>query len=252
MITLFRRIRQKLIDSGSITKYLLYAIGEILLVVIGILIALQVNNWNEERKEQNKVDQYIGSLSAELEENISFLEMRNQQIMGDSIAIEEFKQRLRSDDATPDTLKKIMRSEIRHRFFLISRLDMSTFNTMEATGDIRLLDPETIQDLQHLSFKIEELFQVQDKLSNNWLDKLYDFYKVIPSPDYSFDVNIYNYMNERQEAEIWDTINPNTLALYSNMIFRKYESSYAGTLSRSRAVEASMKELLDRLKSYSR
>ena len=47
MITLFRRIRQKLIDSGSVTKYLLYAIGEILLVVIGILIALQVNNWNE-------------------------------------------------------------------------------------------------------------------------------------------------------------------------------------------------------------
>jgi len=51
MITFFRRIRQKLIDSGSVTKYLLYAIGEILLVVIGILIALQVNNWNEERKE---------------------------------------------------------------------------------------------------------------------------------------------------------------------------------------------------------
>jgi hypothetical protein len=46
-IPLFRRIREKLIASGSITKYLLYAIGEILLVVIGILIALQVNNWNE-------------------------------------------------------------------------------------------------------------------------------------------------------------------------------------------------------------
>ena len=45
MITLFRRIRQELIESGSFTKYLLYAIGEILLVVIGILIALQVNNW---------------------------------------------------------------------------------------------------------------------------------------------------------------------------------------------------------------
>ena len=50
MISLLRRIRQKLIASGSVTKYLLYAIGEILLVVIGILIALQVNNWNEENK----------------------------------------------------------------------------------------------------------------------------------------------------------------------------------------------------------
>lgn len=47
MITLFRRMRQKLIDSGSVTKYLLYAVGEVLLVVIGILIALQLNNWQE-------------------------------------------------------------------------------------------------------------------------------------------------------------------------------------------------------------
>jgi len=52
MITLFRRFRQKLIGSGSVAKYLLYAVGEILLVVIGILIALQVNNWNEERLRQ--------------------------------------------------------------------------------------------------------------------------------------------------------------------------------------------------------
>ncbi|PWN05502.1 DUF6090 family protein [Rhodohalobacter mucosus] len=57
MVTLFRRIRQKLIDSGSVTKYLLYAIGEILLVVIGILIALQVNNWNENRI--NKINESL-------------------------------------------------------------------------------------------------------------------------------------------------------------------------------------------------
>ena len=57
MVTIFRRIREKLIHSGSLTKYLLYAIGEILLVVIGILIALQVNNWNERNKldESNRI-----------------------------------------------------------------------------------------------------------------------------------------------------------------------------------------------------
>lgn len=50
MLSLFRKIRQNLLAQNRATKYLLYALGEILLVVMGILIALQVNNWNEERK----------------------------------------------------------------------------------------------------------------------------------------------------------------------------------------------------------
>ncbi len=50
MIKFFRRIRQRLLSENKFSKYLLYAIGEIVLVVIGILIALQINNWNEQRK----------------------------------------------------------------------------------------------------------------------------------------------------------------------------------------------------------
>lgn len=47
MIKFFRNIRQNLLAEGKIGKYLKYASGEIILVVIGILIALQINNWNE-------------------------------------------------------------------------------------------------------------------------------------------------------------------------------------------------------------
>ena len=50
MIKFFRKIRQRLVKENKISNYLLYAIGEIVLVVIGILIALQINNWNETRK----------------------------------------------------------------------------------------------------------------------------------------------------------------------------------------------------------
>ena len=73
MITIFRRIREKLIASGSVSKYLLYAIGEILLVVIGILIALQVNNWNEARFQQKISDQTVDNLRIELQEAASLL-----------------------------------------------------------------------------------------------------------------------------------------------------------------------------------
>jgi len=50
MINFFRKIRQKLLSQNRITRYLVYALGEIFLVVIGILIALSINNWNEDRK----------------------------------------------------------------------------------------------------------------------------------------------------------------------------------------------------------
>ena len=50
MVKIFREMRQELATQNKVAKYLRYAVGEILLVVIGILIALQVNNWNELRK----------------------------------------------------------------------------------------------------------------------------------------------------------------------------------------------------------
>lgn len=52
MISILRKIRRSFIDSGSIRKYFFYALGEIILVVIGILIALEINNWSAEKKER--------------------------------------------------------------------------------------------------------------------------------------------------------------------------------------------------------
>ena len=52
MIKFFRKIRQNLLSQGKTGKYFKYAIGEIILVVIGILIALQINNWNEYQKDR--------------------------------------------------------------------------------------------------------------------------------------------------------------------------------------------------------
>ena len=51
MLRFFRNIRKELAAENKVTAYLRYAIGEIILVVIGILIALQINNWNERRKK---------------------------------------------------------------------------------------------------------------------------------------------------------------------------------------------------------
>ncbi|WP_242117823.1 DUF6090 family protein [Aestuariivivens sediminicola] len=70
MIKFFRRIRQRLLAENNFSKYLIYAIGEIILVVIGILIALQVNNWNENRKRNANELEYLKRLNEDIKVSI--------------------------------------------------------------------------------------------------------------------------------------------------------------------------------------
>ena len=74
MLKFFRRIRKRLLESGKIRNYSLYAIGEIVLVVIGILIALQINNWNENKKENAIARGYLIALKGEFQANIMELD----------------------------------------------------------------------------------------------------------------------------------------------------------------------------------
>ncbi|TXG38725.1 DUF6090 family protein [Seonamhaeicola maritimus] len=69
MIKFFRNIREKLLYEGKTSKYLKYAIGEIVLVVIGILIALQINNLNEERNTKKIKQVYYKQLLQDFEED---------------------------------------------------------------------------------------------------------------------------------------------------------------------------------------
>ena len=70
MIKFFRKIRYDLMEKNKTGKYFKYAVGEIVLVVIGILIALSINNWNEDRKERNKEIVYLKNLKVDLENEI--------------------------------------------------------------------------------------------------------------------------------------------------------------------------------------
>ncbi len=73
MISFFRKIRQNLLNQGKTARYFKYAIGEIFLVVIGILIALQINNWNSQRNERNQEQLILESLKASFIENLNTL-----------------------------------------------------------------------------------------------------------------------------------------------------------------------------------
>ena len=70
MIKFFRKIRQQLLTENKFSKYMLYAIGEIILVVIGILIALTINNWNQEKQQKKVLTNIYATIKADLQQHI--------------------------------------------------------------------------------------------------------------------------------------------------------------------------------------
>ena len=90
MIKLFRNIRQNLIMENKTGKYIKYAIGEIVLVVIGILIALSINNWNEQRKFKNREITMLIEIQASLNESlveINHMIKRNGALKDDYVVL---------------------------------------------------------------------------------------------------------------------------------------------------------------------
>ncbi len=94
MIKFFSKIRFKLMETGKTAKYLKYAIGEIVLVVIGILIALSINNWNEERKIRANEVIYLSNIKRDLQLSITevnqFIARRTSLVNSANSVLENF------------------------------------------------------------------------------------------------------------------------------------------------------------------
>lgn len=89
MIKFFRNIRRNLINKGKTSKYLKYAIGEIILVVIGILIALQINNWNENRKSEVQEKKLLLNLRGEFQDNLRDLDSIANEVDNVIVSLEK-------------------------------------------------------------------------------------------------------------------------------------------------------------------
>ncbi|WP_228853491.1 hypothetical protein [Aegicerativicinus sediminis] len=111
MIKFFRKIRQKLISENKFSKYLFYALGEIILVVIGILIALQVNNLNDKRNIEANTKNNLITLRAELisnKEKLKFnIDVVNAQIRNSLNLIDSLNKNMDLDDKDLFLLNKI-------------------------------------------------------------------------------------------------------------------------------------------------
>ena len=141
MLTFFRRIRKTLLGDGATSKYLFYAIGEIALVVIGILIALQINNWNEtskaQRIEMDMLNEIKLSLVRDLEDIDINLKIHSEILRSQNIIVDW----LANDEEYQDTLAKHF-SRINGQTEFIS--NEGAFETLKSMG-LRSLSNDSIR-----------------------------------------------------------------------------------------------------------
>ncbi|WP_199757305.1 DUF6090 family protein [Formosa maritima] len=151
MIKFFRKIRFTLMETGKTGKYFKYAIGEIVLVVIGILIALQINDWNENRKNKTLVHNYKISLIEDLAKDSMEIMESIRGTKQDSAAIKNYETRVSKPTATLDTLLKIARYEYDFLIWIHPDFNDDTYSVLSSTGNISLFSEELIKDLNILN-----------------------------------------------------------------------------------------------------
>ena len=136
MIKFFRKIRQNLLSTDKTGKYLKYAFGEILLVVIGILIALAINNWNDNRKSKLTEIKYVNDLIEDLNNDV--------------IALKEFTVDLESKKASKRKLESFLENKegidsiefhIVNQYILTDRFTPSniTIEELKNSGGLKII-----------------------------------------------------------------------------------------------------------------
>lgn len=205
MIKFFRKIRQKLISENKFSKYLIYAIGEIVLVVIGILIALSINNWNEDRKLKQLKREYLYSLKRDLTADLTLLNEALFYAENDIKTNAAFASRLSSSNATIDTLKIIARYEFNPIMKGLRTLNQNTYNSLITTGNIELLGKDLTENVQ-------EYYAVQENSMSFILTNSQSYIDAVKDYGMDFPMNTtFNAINGPLQDSLWEAIDPEIL-----------------------------------------
>jgi len=145
MIKFFRKIRFDLMEKNKTGKYFKYAIGEIVLVVFGILIALQINNWNSYTKDRQKEKVYLSNIKRDLNNQLLLLGDKQEGETSTLDALQNVNNSFVENKGFVITLKNIANiSSINDRYtFSVVR---TTFNDMQSTGNLDLIKDLKLKD----------------------------------------------------------------------------------------------------------
>lgn len=157
MIKFFRNIRQSLLSENKFNKYLIYAIGEIILVVIGILIALQINNWKEQRNNSELENEMRANFNSEFSNNLIKIKKSILQYEETEEAIRYLMSKMKADE------KELQKENIDS--LLAAAVDVfeyhptqNTLTEILSTGNLNLITNDSLRyELLNWSAEFDEL-----------------------------------------------------------------------------------------------
>jgi hypothetical protein len=219
MIKFFRKIRQELILDEKPKKYFRYAFGEIILVVLGILIALAINNWNSNRLLRNSAYQNMRALNKNIEDDIN--QLKNSISFMDSVII--YSNRL---NITFQIRSKVSEKTI---FYLLELLlernitiNSNTFETLNRNGEFIALDKNLQNQIVAYYSSIERVKQ-REHISNGFIQRNYEPYLLK-----TYNYAIMNKANPWKSVQDYLKNDPRDSSMISDSIF--LEDNYLESL----------------------
>ena len=196
MIKFFRKIRQRFLTENKFSKYLLYAIGEIVLVMIGILIALQINNWNERKKSLNSEVYILTEILKNLNED--------NQLVGDII-----QQRKKAKDAIDYLIKFVNNEDINSNLIEDNMVNLLTFERyFPINNAYEILKSKGLQlSNDTLTTNISRYYDYEQKKIGRSIEDIEEVVVAIYNNPNSF-MRFISEMNKDEEVVLEDAFSP--------------------------------------------
>jgi len=247
MIKFFRKIRQKLLSENKFSKYLIYAIGEIVLVVIGILIALSINNWNEENKESNKVKSLLVALKNDLAQDTLLINENLPEVKKQLNLNESLRARVANPDATIDTLIKIVRFEFNPNWDNPVLYNTNAYNSLVETDLIEQLTDS-------MKLKIKNFYNQKFYLNGMVKDITQDYRSKIRSyvDTYTFGSTSLHDQGKLIDSIVWSKIDLQDLAAkfqgmsnFKRIVFRLSKNDLEYSMENSKKLIGELDKYID-------
>lgn len=177
MISFFRKVKKRLLKESKVSSYLVYAVGEIILVVLGILIAIQINKFNNNRVERQYEANYLEAIHANLEEDIKELQVRLQK---DSVHLTAQSNLVRAFTVDSIRSDERMMKYSMHNSSVISYFNPqnTAFEDMKSSGNIDLIREDSLryQILEYYNFsqRVVSSQEINNELFLKYKDQALD------------------------------------------------------------------------------